>query len=213
MTVDEAIEQAKLHLRRDTWLSGDDWRALLNMSVQDFSNRTGILEADFDLTLEEGVYEYDVSDGNLYKLTQDPIRVSDGKTLTRTSLEEIIERSGGDPYSVTGTPDYCYPIGTFTLGVYYAPDENYDGTVLLLHGKYHPDEITISTSGDDELPFEKVDHPYVVLGALVNAERIDKDLDISQDIRYSYEQGIMAARHRSRTRIPGLTKVKSDVRR
>jgi hypothetical protein len=61
MNIGDAIEQAKLQVRRDTWLKPDDWRVILNAVCMEFATQTGILEDDFELTMAENVAEYDLS--------------------------------------------------------------------------------------------------------------------------------------------------------
>lgn len=196
-------------MRRDIWFETNDWKMLLNQAVMDFCGETHLLERDFEITLAEGAVEYDLSEERIYRLTEDGVYAlydSDNDTwsytdVLRASRATLRDEIGADWYTTTGAPQYVYPIQNFTLGIYPVPSADEDGQKVYIHGNYYPEEIISSTPDTTELPFEHVDHPTIVMGVLVLANRIDKSIVLSRDIAESYTRGILAARSRKMARM------------
>jgi hypothetical protein len=202
-----AIEQARLQLRRDTFLETGDWKGILNAVCMDFASQTGVLESDFVLTMGAGVAEYDVSAAGLYRLTEEPM--FNATSIMRMSRPAMVVLAGND-LTTEGTPTHIYPVSEMTYALYPVPDASMEGLTMLLHGKAYPPEITSSTDSNESLPFEVIDHPRLVSGMVMFAERIDRDINASREVRQDYEQGIMKARYRASTRMPGTARVRTS---
>lgn len=220
MDITEAIAAARLHMRRDIWFETADWKTLLNQACMEFQGQTHMLERDFSIALTENAPAYDLSEERIYRLTEDAKYAEyDAASQTwsytkvrRKSRAELDEILGADWYTETGTPLYIYPIGVYSIGVYPVPAAAQNGQFLYVHGCYHPEEITAATLDSTELPFEVIDHPTIVMGVCVLANRIDKSIVLSRDIEDAYTKQVMAARSRKMGRLGTGSKMRTHGR-
>jgi hypothetical protein len=201
-----AIESAKMYLRRDVWFQEPDWKSLLNAAQMDFASRAHTMHDDFEIPLVPGTAEYDVSAAGMMNVSEPP--VLNGTALTVLSRDALYARIGTHDLTLSGTPQYMYPISETTVGFYPVPADADVGAIVLVHGSRYPQEITADTPLETELPFEPIDHPTLVLGMVAQAERIDKDVVVARDIVQLYDRGIQSARHRDRVRFPGTSRVR-----
>jgi hypothetical protein len=202
----DAITQAKMHVRRDSWLQDPDWKALFNAAQMEFAQRTGVYEDDFDVSLLSGVAEYNFGDVGFCRFTENPcIGTTELAVVTRAGLRAAV----GTDLTVVGTPTHVYPASPGFFAVYPIPDVADNGVEISCHGLYYPAEIVVETPSTTELPGEVVDHPALVYGAVLRAERLDKSIVISREVREDWERAIMNARFRVNTRIPGGTRTKT----
>jgi hypothetical protein len=192
------VESCKMYVREANRFSSADWRRLLNAAQMEMQQQTRILVGDFDVPLVAGTRLYDVASVGLYRL-------SGAATIggTRLTLADHGLLSKTSELTTAGFPTHVYFARTGRIGLYPVPDLTADGSTLVLHGYYSPAEITALTPETFEPSFDPIDHPTMVLGAVVQAERIDKNLDISQLTRQQYSDGVSSMRSRAQNRVTG----------
>jgi hypothetical protein len=197
MILGDMIAGCRLHLREPTRFSPTDWRFFLNTAQMEMQQQTRILEGDFDVPLVVSRRVYDLRTAGVYHLKA---TAKLGTTaLPVKNLRDVVEQ---DLYA-EGTPTTLYWAATGRLGVLPVPDAASDGQVLRLHGWYWPTEISSTTPDSFEPDFEPIDHPSMVLGAVLIAERVDTDLNVSQMIRQQYGDAIQSMRSRAQNRVTG----------
>jgi hypothetical protein len=197
MDVGQVVDACRIHLREPTRFDAQKWRVLMNAAQMEMQGQTHLLEGEFTIILEEGVRAYDISAHGLYRLTQDPCFLDDGSVLPRYERNRL----AGSNLEETGTPDKVYIVGTGLLGFYPVPNAAMAGRTVLLYGKRWPAEITATTPDSFVPEFEAIDHPTLVLGTVMQAERIDTDINISQLVRAQYADGIGSMRSRQNNRL------------
>lgn len=210
MNYQEIIGSCVTHIRESQRYTPADWRRFINLAMMEMQQQTHVLEGGASVRVMGGQALYSVGDSGILTLTANP------RLISPTDPTNVIRLSRLQPSDVDaitnplteGVPSSAYWDSAGVIGVYPVPTAAYDGFVLYLHGKRAPREFTMASSLSDSPEFEYIDHPLIVLGALLQAERVDKDLGVSDRVRQQYADGLQFMRYRANNRQGGTKVVK-----
>lgn len=202
MNYQQIIDDCVAHVRESQRFTPSDWKRFINLAQMEIQKQTEILEGSHEVVVMQGQRLYSMRQSGLYRLTEDP-RLGDVR-IGRTTHSALVSVDLAEE----GEPRVIYSEGAGVFGLWPVPDEATSGKILRLFGKHAPSEVTAATPLSDEPPFEYIDHPTVMLGALLQAERVDKDLAVGDRVKTQYIENIMHMRGRATNRIPGVKRVK-----
>lgn len=206
MRLRDAIDKCVLHVRRNTWMQASDWINLIDSAIQEIQAQTHFNIEEAAIPLVPGQRVYDLTPYRIYRLIGGP--VYERAQLVLVDRERIGSLLANPEQ---GAPRFVYQEQASAIGLYPVPSAAQDGTYMTVRGNAWPQRLTATTPLDTVLPFDEQAGDVIVYGALLLAERIDTDIQVSREVGQQYVNGLAAMRGRVASLTPGVKRVKRWV--